>query len=74
MNSSVAPGGCWMIGQLPSVNDSSCTLLDPLYSYEGYLREITLWNRLLPAVAVCAHSAAFLRCISFTGAQGVPKC
>jgi hypothetical protein len=53
LNSPVAPGGCWVLGQLPSITDRNCTLLNPLYSYEGYLREVTLWAMLLPASAVC---------------------
>ncbi len=55
----VPSGGCWTIGQLPDANDTSCSQLHPLYSYEGYLREVTLWSTLLTARAVrgCSNRA-----------------
>ena len=43
----IAGGGCFVIGQLPLPEDTSCTMFDPTYSFEGYLSEMSLWSRLL---------------------------
>jgi hypothetical protein len=42
------PGGCWLVGQRATVGDANCTKMDPMYSYEGYLREVSLWTVVLP--------------------------
>ena len=39
--------GCWMFGQRASPTDVSCSKLDPAFSYEGYIKEVSLWSKLL---------------------------
>jgi Pentaxin family len=43
--SPLARDGCITIGQLVASSDSDCTLLEPGYSFEGYITDITLWSK-----------------------------
>jgi hypothetical protein len=51
----IARGGCWLIGQRPATGDVSCSRLNPAYSYEGYMREVTMWTTLLSVAKVGVH-------------------
>jgi hypothetical protein len=37
-------GGCVLVGQRATLGDSNCTRLDPAFSFEGYLRDLSLWS------------------------------
>ncbi len=54
----LAGGGCFLVGQLAYRDDTSCTELNPLFTYEGYLNELTVWSALLSATQVVALGAS----------------
>jgi hypothetical protein len=43
--SALTRDGCITIGQYVANSDSDCTLLEPGYSFEGYITDITLWAK-----------------------------
>jgi hypothetical protein len=54
VSSGLKPGGCWLVGQRATVGDANCAKTDPFYSYEGYLREVSVWTVVLSHARVGA--------------------
>ena len=47
-------GGCITLGQHNAPKDRDCSTFLPAYSYEGYMSDFTLWNRVLTRSEVCS--------------------